>query len=249
MAGVLQAQQIVALAAQIAKAPGFILQAGQFLNSALSDLCQDYDFEIIRKTFNFTFDTGASGNGYAPGSGPNVMPADALRVYRNGSFYQISQVPYPLIGVKQEEFDRFVQQPGLASYPYMTYVDVSTSPPGLYVWPPSSGAYPATVRYQPQMPNIATPETSATVPWFPNTNYLITRLAGELMKLTNDDRAMSFIGSPDPDKDTPGSACDILRSYLKMKDDPETAVKTVSLDRRRFGSSTDRLKNTKTIGW
>lgn len=243
MAGVLQAQQIVALSCQIAKAPGFTSQAGQFLNTVLSELCQDYDFEIIRQTYNFTFSTSAAGLGYAPGSGPNVMPTDLVRVYRNGSFYQISQVPYPLIGVKQEEFDRFVQQPGLQSYPYMFYVDVSTSPPGLYVWPPASGAYPATVRYQPQKPNITTPESSTTVPWFPNTNYLITRVAGELMKLTNDDRTEAYLG------EGPGGAKGILTSYLKMKDDPETAVKTVTLDRRRFGSGTDRLRNTKTIGW
>lgn len=243
MAGVLQAQQIVTLSCQIAKAPGFISQAGQLLNAILSELCQDYDFEIIRKTYNFNFSTSASGNGYAPGSGPTVMPADLVRVYRNGSFYQISQVPYPLIGVKQEEFDRFVQQPGLQSYPYMFYVDVSTAPAGLYVWPPASGAYPATVRYQPQMADIATPETSATIPWFPNTNYLMTRLAGELMKITNDDRWQAYLGEGSE------GAKGILSSYLKMKDDPETAVKTVTLDRRRFGSGTDRLRNTKTIGW
>ncbi len=241
----LTAAQICTLAAQIAKCPGYTSQAGQWMNAVLQDLAQDYDFDTIRLTYNFNFDTSASGNGYAVGSGPNLMPAGLLRAHRNGSFYMISQVPYKMIGVKQEVFDAFVQQAGLQSYPYMFYIDVSTSPKGLYVWPPASGAYPATVRYQPQPDDITTPESSSTVPWFPNQNYLITRIAGELMKITNDDRCVQFLS----DAEGSGGAGEILKKFLKMKDDPETAVKTVTLDRQRFGSGTDRLRNTKTIGW
>lgn len=243
----LTAAQICTLATQTAKCPGFTSQAGQLLNYILQELAQDYDFDVIRKSASFNLSTSASGNGYAIGSGPNLMPADFLRAHRNGSFYTISGVPYPMIGCTQEEFDKFVQQAGLNSYPYMFYVDVSTSPAGMYVWPPTSGAYPATVRYNPQMPDITTPETSSTVPWFPNQNYLVTRLAGELMKIVNDDRVGQFLG--DDDNAAPLGAGTILRKYLRMKDDPETAVKTVTLDRRRFGSATDRLKNTKQIGW
>jgi len=240
------AAQIIDLATQIAKCPGFTAQALAFLNAVLQELAQDYDFQVIRKTFSFNFSTSAAGTPYAPGSGPNPMPPDFLRLHRKGAFYQIFQVPYPLIGVTQEEFDSYVQQPGLQSYPYLGYVDVSLTPPGLYVWPPASGNYPVTIRYNPQMPDIV---DTSTVPWFPNTNYLYTRVAGELMKITNDDRWPSFIGDADPDKDTPGSACSILRSYLRMKDDPETAPKTVALDRRVFKPNVANLRNTKTIGW
>lgn len=243
----LQAQQIVTLATQIAKCPGFTSQAGKLLNYILQDLCQNYDFDVARGTTNFNLSTSASGNGYAAGSGPNNMPTDFLRVRRNGSFYTISGVPYPMIGVEQEEFDRFVQQAGFNSYPYEFYVDVSLTPPGLFVWPPTSGSYPATVRYQRQMPDITTPESSTTVPWFPNTNYLTTRLAGELMKIVDDDRAEAFLS--DDDKAHPQGAGVILRKYLMLKDDPENTVKQVTLDRRRFGTSFDRLRNTKTIGW
>ena len=235
--------QIVDLATQIAKCPGFTTQALAFLNAVLQELAQDYDFDVIRKTHNFTFDTTASGNGYAAGSGPNLMPSDFLRLHRNGSFYLISQVPYKLIGVTQEEFDSFVQQPGLASYPYLAYVDVtqvSGEEPGLYVWPPAAGAYPATLRYNPLMPEIT---VTTDVPWFPNSNYLYTRVAGELMKVTNDDRWNNFLG------DSPGGAPDILRKYLTMKDDPETAMKTVQLDRRHFRAAFTNLPNTKTVGW
>jgi len=244
----LTAAQICSLAGQIAKCPGFTLQAGQFLNAILQELAQDYDFLVIRKSYEFNLSTSASGNGYAVGAGPNAMPADFLRLHRNGSFYMINQVPYKLIGVSQEEFDTFVQQPGLASYPYLAYVDVTQvagQEPGLYVWPPASGAYPATIRYNPQMPDIAAPETSLTVPWFPNQNYLISRLAGELMRVAGDDRFTTFLS----DQPGSGGAAEMLSKYMKMKDDPETAVKTVTLDRRHFRAAFTNLPNTKQIGW
>jgi len=238
----LTAAQVVDLATQIAKCPGFTSQALELLNAVLQELLLDYDFLNIRKTFNFNFSTGASGLGYAPGSGPNPMPVDFVRLHRGGGFYQIFQVPYVLIGVTQEEFDTFVQQPGLASYPYLAYVDIATSPPGLYVWPPASGSYPATVRYNPMMPDIV---DTTVVPWFPNSTYLYTRVAGELMKLTNDDRQSAFLS----DQAGSGGSGDLLRKYLQMKDDPETAPKQVKLDPRMFKPSIATLRNTKTIGW
>lgn len=238
----LTAAQIIDLATQIAKVPGFTSQALSFLNAVLQELAQDYDFDVIRKNFNFNFSTTASGNGYAPGSGPNPMPADFLRLQRSGAFYKIFDVPYKLIGVQQEEFDSFVQQAGLASFPYLAYVDMSQSPAGLFVWPPASGNFPATVRYNPVMPDIT---DTSQVPWFPNSTYLYTRVAGELMKIANDDRWQSFLSS----KEDSGGAGDLLRKYLTMKDDPATAPKTVQLDRRMFKPSIANVRNTKQIGW
>lgn len=238
----LTAAQVINIATQIANVPGFTSQALQLLNAILQELAQDYDFLTIRASYNFNFDTAASGLGYAPGSGPNLMPANFLRLHRNGGFYQIFQVPYKLIGVTQEEFDTFVQQPGLASYPYLAYVDVATSPPGLYVWPPASGAYPATVRYNPIMPDIT---DTSTVPWFPNSTYLYTRLAGELMRIADDERMPAYLS----DQAGSGGAGDLLRRYLTMKDDPNTAPKQVTLDRRMFKTNIATVRNTKTIGW
>lgn len=238
----LTAAQIIDLATQIAKCPAFTDQALKFLNSVLQELAQDYDFQVIRKTFAFNFSTSAGSAPYAPGSGPNPMPSDFLRLHRKGAFYQIFNVPYALIGVTQEEFDSFVQQAGLASYPYMGYVDVSLTPPGLFVWPPASGNYPVTIRYNPQMPDIT---DTATVPWFPNSTYLYTRVAGELMKVANDDRWQAFL----TDQEGSGGAGELLKKYLTMKDDPETAPKTVTLDRRHFRPNISTLRNTKTIGW
>jgi hypothetical protein len=243
----LQAQQIINLALQIAKAPGYTAQAGQLLNTILSELCQTYDFEVIRKTFNFNFNTSATDAlGYQPGCGPNLMPADYLRAEKDEAFFNISGTIYKMINVDQTMFDAFVQSPGNQSYPTFFYVDVAQSPPAMYVYWPAGGAYAATVRYFPQMPDIATPETSSTVPWFPNTNYLIRRVAGEVMLLTDDDRAPAFLG--DSDEQTPQGAGVILRKYLTMKDDPNSRVKTVALDRRLFKAPTT-LKNTKIVGW
>jgi hypothetical protein len=237
----LQAQQIVSLACQISKCPAYTSQAGQFLNTLLQWLAQSYDFEVIRKTANFTFDTTSTGNGYVPGCGPNPMPADFLRAHKKGAFYMISGVPYTMIGYEQNEFDQFVQQAGNQAYPYAFYIDVSVSPANLYVWVPAAGAYPATVRYNPQVADIVTPETSTVVPWFPNTDYLIQGVAARLMQITNDDRMANFMEM----------SIGTLDTYLKMKDDPESSgVKRVSLDRRLFGGSQwARLSNTKTIGW
>ena len=96
------------------------------------------------------------------------------------------------------------------------------------------------------MPDITMPETSATVPWFPNTNYLVRRLAGEMMMLTDDDRAPAYLSAEE--EQFPNGAGVILRRYLTMQDDPEGRVKRVHLDRRFFKGPT-QLKNTKIVGW
>ena len=235
------AAQVINLACQIAKCPAYTAQALQFLNTVLQQLAQDYDFDVIRKTYDFNFNTSGSGLGYAVGSGPNPMPADFLRAHKKGAFYKISDVPYTMVGVEQSEFDQFVTQAGNASYPSMFYVDVAPMSSGavanLYCWAPASGAFAATIRYNPQMPDIT---DTSTTPWFPNSDYLIEAVAARLMNITNDDRLTTFRAMSE----------DTLTKYLKMKDDPETAAKRVGLDPRMFGNSNwNRLPNTKRIGW
>jgi hypothetical protein len=245
----LSASQICTRACQIARAPGFISQAGDTLNYVLSELCQTYDFEIARQTFNFHFNTAQFNS---LGQAYQNLPANYLRVIRNESFYVIQGVPYPMIHYDMSEFDMLVQQAGLSNFPVFFTTDVSltgvfNSPTGsggalvpvMLFWMPPSGAYPATVRYFSQMPDIANAATSVVVPWFPNQNYLINRVAGELMKDTDDERLERFLGLSDL----------ILDKYIKMKDDREDRTAVVQLDRRRFGRAFDRLKNTKLIGW
>jgi hypothetical protein len=118
--------------------------------------------------------------------------------------------------------------------------------PLMYVWPPPAGSYPLTLVYYAQMADIATPDTSATIPWFDNQAYLLRRLTGELMTLADDDRAPVFLGGESPGGFLGAAA--ILDRYLKLEGDDQV-VKTVTLDRRRFGVNFSRLPNTKQIGW
>jgi len=242
----LQAQQIVTLATQEAKCPGMVLQAGQLLNATLQDLCQNYDLDAALGTFVFSFNS-AAGNG----SGPYLLPADYLRTQvkdgKDEFFYTIQGVPYPLIQVTKAEYDWLVQTPGFNSYPYNYATDLSQSPAQLFVWPPASGGYPCTLRYYKLMPDIASPQTSTTVPWFLNTQILIRSLAGRLMGITGDSRQAEYLGD-DPMR-YPLGAGTLLNAYLKNVEDREGAVHTVGKDRRRWGRPFDQLKNTKNIGW
>jgi hypothetical protein len=245
----LTAAQICTRACQIARAPGFLSQAGDSLNYVLQELCQDYDFDLTRQTYTFNFNPAQLNS---LGQAYQNLPSNYLRVIRNDNFYMISGVPYPMIHYDLEEFDLLVEQAGLSNFPVFFATDVSltgntnsatgsggAAVPVMLFWMPPSGAYPATLRYYSQMPDISSPSTSSTVPWFPNQTYLITRVAKELMQDTDDDRLATY-----------EQRCDmLLGKYLKMKDDREDRAQVVNLDRRRFGRAFDRLKNTKQIGW
>jgi len=232
----LTAAQICTLARQIAKVPGFTSQSGQLLNMILSDLAQTYDFSNTRVTTNFNFNT-------ALGSGPIPLPADYLRAEPGDVFYTIDGVKYILISIDLSEFDALVQTAGLNNFPTYYTTDMSQSPPVMYVWMPPSGAYAVTIRYHSQPADITTPETSSAIPWFPNGTYLITRLAGELCKITDDERWTHLLG------DGAQGAEGILRKYLMMEGDRETRAKTVKLDRRRFGGTLNNVPTTKLVGW
>jgi hypothetical protein len=233
----LTAAQIVTLSCQIAKTPGFTSQAGQLLNSILSDLSQTYDFDVARGTTIITLTSGA--NGTDTGSGPYTLPADYLRARYNEVFFTNLGVKYVLISIELAQYDAAVQTAGFQNFPVYFATDMSQSPPVMYVWPPSSGTFPLTVRYQRQMPDIATPETSSTVPWFPNQDYLRQKVATGLMEIANDDRLPAFTKLSD----------DTLTAYLKLKDDPEGHAQQVQLDRRQFRPGFSNLPVTKLVGW
>src|ERR1700676_791682 len=261
----LTAAQLVTLACQEAKCPGFTSQAGQLLNAVLQDLCQNYDLDAALGSNPFAFNS-ATGQG----SGPYTLPTDYLRTQvkdgKDEIFYTINGVPYPLIQVTKAEYDWLVQTPGFQSYPYNYATDLSpiqgnsawsagfssgfggsVSGPTLWVWPPASGSYVVTHRYYRLNPDIVTPETSSSIPWFLNTQILIRGLAGRLMGITGDSRQAEYLGD-DPDR-YPLGAGTLLKAYLKNVEDREGAVHTVGMDRRRWGRPFDLLKNTKTIGW
>jgi hypothetical protein len=247
----LTAAQICTKAASIARVPGFLTQAGDYLNSVLSELAQDYDLAINIATYNFSFNTSQLNfNGQAYQN----LPGGYLRAIRNQCWYFISGVPYPMIHLDWAEGDMLVEQSGVSNFPIFFWTDMTltgatnsptynvpgvTGVPVMLFWMPPSGAYQVTLRYYGQPADIATPSTSSSVPWFPNTNYLITRVAAQLMQDADDERTKQYL---DESKD-------LLAHYLKMKDDKDDRAQVVQLDRRRFGRAFDRLKNTKQIGW
>jgi hypothetical protein len=242
----LTAAQVVTLACQEARCPGFISQAGQYLNSTLQDMCQNYDLDAALGLY-----TGMFNSGLGIGSGPYTLPSDYLRTQvkdgKDEFFYTILGVPYPMIQITHAEYDWLVQTSGFQSFPYYYTTDLSVTPAVFNVWPPASGSYPFTMRYYRLMPDIATPSSSATVPWFTNSMILIRATAGRLMGITGDNRMQAYLG--DDDEQFPMGVGTMMRKYLKNIEDREGAVHTVGLDRRRFGRPFDRLKNTKIIGW
>lgn len=241
----LTAAQIVSLANQDAATPGYTSQAGQLLNLVLQDLCENWNFDAAKGTtvFNFSPSIPTNPNLYPnvePGGGPYALPADFLRMVDDkDTTWYLNGVAYPMIPCDLSEYDNLVQQTNLQSYPYIFATDVSQQPANLLVWPPASGAYQCLIRYYRLMPDIITPETSSTVPWFRNTNYLRTRLAAEMMGIADDSRRDEWLNR----------ATMMLQAYLKNKDDNSDRAICVKLDRRRFGNSFSALKNTKTIGW
>ena len=118
----LTAAQICTRACQIARAPGFLSQAGDSLNYVLQELCRRLRFRPTRKTFNFTFNTAQlNSNGQAYQN----LPADYLRVIRNECFDEISGVPDPMIHYDLNESDLLVEQAGLSNFPVFFATDVS----------------------------------------------------------------------------------------------------------------------------
>ena len=234
----LSAAQIVQQACQNAQVPGYIIQGSNLLNVILQELYQDYDTTASQADFYFNLPTGVDTFGRAT----MPFPADYLRAKPNDCFYWIQGVPYELIPIDLAQMDMMVVTAGLSNFPISFAVDTSKDPAVAYFWMPPSGSYPALVRYQAKMPDVPVP-ADTTIPWFRNQNYLLTRLTGELCKIADDDRYQTLLG------DQPGGADWMLGKYLKMQGDNENRAKFVKLDRRRFGSSFDRLRNTKQVGW
>lgn len=245
MALPLTSAQICTRAVAQAKGQGGASAAGQYLNVVLSELSQTYDFQIAMGTyvgnFNPNSSTTASYPNNTPGSGPYNLPSDYLRVIKDEAIWFLNGVPYPMIAVDLAEYDEKVQQAGMQSYPLIFATDLSASPPVFIVWPPASGTYQVMFRYMRQMPNITTPETSSTIPWFPCQSYLIRRVAGEMMFESGDTRFKDALG------DGPEGAQGILDRYLKMDNDSGDRAQSISLDRRRFSPGWARLANTKSV--
>jgi len=222
----MSAQQIVQHATQIARVPGYTVQAGRILNQVLVELTQEYDIAVALHTSTVTVTAGGAGNG----TGPYSLPDDYLRMASHEATYLINAIPYVLTQITLAQFDALINQTGLSAYPYNFTTDVSTTPVSFFVYPPPLVQIYIKIRYYGILPEIQQSETSAVVPWFPNQNYLVNRVAGELMRIAGDPRAESFLG------DGPSGAVGILRRWLNLQGDKEDAAAVVDLDRRYFGA-------------
>jgi hypothetical protein len=163
----------------------------------------------------------SAAGGFLPAAGGGSLPSAA-----GGS---------PIIGIMPGPTLAITGQPLLFGYPGEAYV-----------YPPPSGAYPVTCRYQRDMPDLPwtadltlTPAASGQVPWFPNFEILKLKLAADLMELADDSRAQSYRAE----------AIGMFSAYLKMKDDDTNRAKTIQFDRRTFGPNFRNLRNTKVEGW
>lgn len=106
------------------------------LNNILDHICRTLDFAAAVGTWNFTFNTAMSvlGGGNISQAGPNPLPMDYLRVQTAGgstgaqrsSKWYLNGVPYDMTEVDLTEFDDFIQQAGMQSYPYAWAKDFST---------------------------------------------------------------------------------------------------------------------------
>jgi len=202
--------------------------AGQLLNNILLELAQDYDLSLTINTTQLTL----TGSGPNNGTGPYLLPLNYLRSCSKDLTYYISGVPYLLVQITLAQFDLLILTQGVASYPTNYCTDISPlatgSAPYLYVYPPPVGSLTLQVRYYGSFPDITTPETSTQIPWFPNQTYLKTRLAGELMAITGDQRQEQYLG------DGPQGSIGILRRFLNLQGDREDTGSQIILDPRNF---------------
>lgn len=133
----LQASKTGSISNTLGTPSGYTLQALQFLNAILGDLCEEYDYALARGVANFNFNTNQTtiAGGAAIISGPNRLPLDYLRTSgSSGSegaqksvIWYINGVPEIMTPYDLAEFDIQVQQAGIQSYPWMWATDMSVA--------------------------------------------------------------------------------------------------------------------------
>lgn len=213
--------QIIARACTIAKAPGYAVQAGIYLNMLLASLCQEYDFDYIKKTQTISF-TGVAGYN---------LNSDHLRTKE--VFYSVNGNPFYLFQIPIETYHTLFTGPGVSNYPNKYAVDVSTTPHTILFYPPPSITQDVTVNYYPQKADITTPETDTGTAWFLNQEYLIRKVAANLMLETDDARQPLFEMQAEK----------MLEKILTMQDDKEGFSETIKLSRERFRTGQNQNPN------
>lgn len=185
--------------------------------------------KMLRKLATITLQAGSNG--------PFALPVDYYRPY--DFFYTVNNFPYKLNPLSQEQYDLLFKDPSIANYPQWFATDLTAQQTqgagSVYIYPQTTSILSATLRYFINMPDIATPESSATVPWFQDQDYLIRATAHRLMDDTDDARHDAFVKQCE----------DMLRIHLIIGEgDEQQVVKEIKLDPKRFNLSR-RLRPTK----
>lgn len=212
----LQSQQIISLATQIAKAPGMIIQAGQFMNARLVQIALEQDLDIIRRTLTIPVVTGTATYN---------LPSSYLRARE--VFYNINGVVFTLDMKSLEGYDSLYKGPSLQDYPYLYATDLGQLPPTISLYPIPSVSFNLTVRYMDNLVEVVTPETSAVIPWFQDQLLLIKMVAEDLMMISDDSRNKEFYQMND----------DKMRRLLQMANDKEGRAMKVKRDPDSFRRS------------
>lgn len=128
----LTASQICSIARNRAGVPGYTVQSGQYLNTALEEIILTGDYEVARQAYSFTFSTAGQPTN-APNSlqiqntsGPFRLPPDYLRVKKGDiQYYPLNNYPFQLTPIDIEEFDHQVQQAGIQTFPTYWMTDIT----------------------------------------------------------------------------------------------------------------------------
>lgn len=246
--------QIFKQVGDICKTPSFATDFDNALIYVLSEMCETYDWEETKVSFNGTLSTTVKpvNPNIIAGQGPQNLPTNYLRMIPRTFLYYINGTPYPLINFDDEDYDIQIQQVGIASLARNYITDLSNPTQAVFfVYPPTNGAYPYQGRCRIRMPDVGSgavaatgwsagalaPHLSTVIPWFPNTSYLVTRIAEEMMMVSGDTRRAEF--------EKKGQRQ--LNHILSMKDDREARSQRIQFDRRRFGPRYASLPDTKII--
>lgn len=221
----LTAQQLVTYALQIAKAPGYTTQAGDLLNARLSTLARTYDLDMLLETLQFSVPAGVQ---------TYTLPADYVRGHE--LWYYIGGLPQTMRQIGLPDFDRVNVGVVAMAYPTMWSSNPATNT--LYLYPMPNATIAFTLRYWSQPADIASPATSSTVPWFPDSDYLLTALAADVMRLTDDTRQLQYA------QEAQGK----LQSFLKMQGDRENHARTIKMG-NSFRGGAGRLPPSKITGF
>lgn len=203
-------------------------QIGQTLNTVLVSLALQQDLDLVRRQATINLTTGASPSSYA-------LPANYLRARR--FYYYVNGNPFEMINKDLEDLLLQYQDASVVDYPYWFATDTNTANNLIYVYPNPVVPLSATLIYFDSAVEISTPESSATVPWYPDQDFLINECARRMMRITDDERIALFKADSD----------ETQRRTLRLMNDPERRARLVLRDPGTF-RSVQNVKPTKIEG-